>query len=35
MMKRLFSAVIVLVLLIGLFPCNTLAVNQVDHVEII
>lgn len=35
MMKRLFSTVIVLVLLIGLIPCNALAANQVDHVEII
>lgn len=34
-MKRLFSAVIVLVLLIGLLPCNALAANQVDHIEII
>lgn len=35
MMKRLFSAVIVLTLLIGLIPCNALAANQVDRVEII
>ena len=34
-MKRLFSAVIVLVLLIGLLPCNALAANQDDHIEII
>lgn len=34
-MKRLFSVVIVLAFLIGLLPCNALAVNQVDHVEII
>ena len=34
-MRRLFSAVIVLVLLFGLIPCNAFAADQVEHVEII